>query len=66
MQSLIKFIGKVFELNAPIDYLDLTYFSENIYEGKQVLKMLATSGISSIRFLDLRSLPAWFQEDQCV
>ena len=66
MQSLVKFIGKVFELNAPINHLDLDDFLENVYEGKQVLKMLATSDISSITFLYLSRLSAWLQEDQCV
>ena len=59
MQPMIKLIETVFKNNAPLESVILWEFSTEEHEGKQVLKPLAESGISTVSTLDLRSLTPW-------
>ena len=56
---MIKLIETVFKNNAPLESVILWEFSTEEHEGKQVLKPLAESGISTVSTLDLRSLTPW-------
>lgn len=59
MQALIGFLAKLLEQRAPIQTLDLSGFSAKEFEGKQMLGLIATSGINSIKKLILADLPIW-------
>ena len=60
------FLQKVLEKRAPLKLLGLGYFSESVYEGKQILNLVTGSGISSLLTLDLGDLPVWFEDNECV
>ena len=66
MNAFYVFLQKVFEKRAPLKLLGLGYFSESVYEGKQILNLVTGSGISSLLTLDLGDLPVWFEDNECV